>query len=257
MTSENEPIKKRRKDRRPKTDPGLAVGYGRISKDEDKNSISLQAQETDFYKWCSKNGVRSVGWEVDDDVSGATQLQDRGGLPKAIDVLRTQRAGLLVITKRDRLARDGIEAGIIERAVKDRGARIVCVDGTGATDSPTDVFQTRVLDAVAELERGFIRSRTKRALEQKAHKGERVSLIAPYGFEFRPSETDPEASVVVPIAEEQVILSKILEMRAAGASYNGIANILTEDGVPSRGDRWYAATVRDVCLRATSGGPSK
>lgn len=236
-----------KRSRRPTADPKIAVGYGRISKDEDHNSVSLEAQRADFFAWCKRNGVEPAGWEADDDVCGATRLEDRDGLPRAIGLLREHKAGLLIIPKRDRLARDSVEAGLIEREVGKAGARIVCVDGTGAGDSPTDVFQVRVLDAVAELERGFIRARTKRALRQKADKGERVSREAPFGYSF--VEVEGDKTRVTPNPAEQGVEREILQLRAEGTSYYGIAKHLTETGAVCRGKRWHPSTVRDICLR--------
>jgi DNA invertase Pin-like site-specific DNA recombinase len=44
------------------------------------------------------------------------ELGDRPALLAALDVLRDERVGLLVVAKRDRLARDVLKAGAIEAA---------------------------------------------------------------------------------------------------------------------------------------------
>ncbi len=85
---------------------------------------------------------------------------------------------MLVIAKRDRLARD-VAVRDDERAAKVRregpGA-----DGTANGDSPADAFMRTMLDGAAAYERALIRARTKAALAAKRARGERAGAV-PYG----------------------------------------------------------------------------
>jgi hypothetical protein len=54
---------------------------------------------------------------------------------KALGELRALGAGVLVVAKRDRLARDVYVAATIERAVASGGARVVSADGTANGDA--------------------------------------------------------------------------------------------------------------------------
>jgi hypothetical protein len=55
-------------------------------------------------------------------VSGAAELDRRPGLLAALGALAEERAGLLIVHKRDRLARDPMIAGMITRLVERGGS---------------------------------------------------------------------------------------------------------------------------------------
>jgi site-specific DNA recombinase len=87
--------------------------------------------------------------------------------------LRAHGAGTLVVAKRDRLARDVAVSALIERAVRESGARIVSADGVGNGDGAADAFLRAILDAAAAYERELIRARTRAAMAVKRAKSER------------------------------------------------------------------------------------
>jgi site-specific DNA recombinase len=87
--------------------------------------------------------------------------------------LRAHGDGTLVVAKRDRLARDVAVSALIERAVRESGARIVSADGVGNGDGAADAFLRAILDAAAAYERELIRARTRAAMAVKRAKSER------------------------------------------------------------------------------------
>lgn len=237
---------RRRKSRRiPPADPQVAIAYIRLSKGDDK-SLSVEAQEADINRWCSQRGVRLARIERDVNVCGGIDREDREGLMLALAGLEAEHAGVLLVAKRDRLARDALNAALLERDVSNLGARIESLDGVGSGSEPTDIFQRQVLDAVAELERGMIRARTKRALAVKRERGERFSGKPPYGWEFVGTKKSEHLQKV---ALEQAAIKRIVELRAAGFSYAKTARRLNEEGYPARGTAWFPGTIREICLR--------
>lgn len=72
---------------------------------------------------------------------------------------------MLLVAKRDRLARDAFMIARLEREIAKKGARLVSAAGEGTdSDDPTEIFTRRILDAVAELERSLTAVRTRAAL---------------------------------------------------------------------------------------------
>jgi len=61
--------------------------------------------------------------------------------------LTAQGAGVLLVAKRDRLARDVIVSAVVERLVERQGARVMAADGTGNGDSPEAELMRRIADA--------------------------------------------------------------------------------------------------------------
>src|SRR5690606_20526464 len=94
--------------------------------------------------------------------------------------LAEKKAGLLLVTRRDRLARDVVKAAMIERLAARHGARVVSAAGEGEGDDPASSLMRRMIDAFAEYERAILKARTKAALAVKKARGERVGSI-PYG----------------------------------------------------------------------------
>jgi DNA invertase Pin-like site-specific DNA recombinase len=156
-----------------------------------------------------------VAWHVDQGVSGASPIAARPGLLGALAVLREHGAGLLVVAKRDRIARDVVIAATAERAAQLAGARLVSADGTANGDTPADAFMRTVIDGAAAYERGLIRARTKAALAAKAAKSERTGEIA-WGFRLSADgihvEEDPA---------EQGVIAIVRELGVAGLSSAG------------------------------------
>src|ERR1019366_5979320 len=95
--------------------------------------------------------------------------------------LREHGAGVLVVAKRDRIARDVVLTAGVEREAGRLGARVTSAAGEGNGSSPADGFMRTVIDGAAEYERALIRARTKAALAAKKAKGECVGQV-PYGF---------------------------------------------------------------------------
>jgi DNA invertase Pin-like site-specific DNA recombinase len=146
---------------------------------------------------------------VDKGVSGGSDLGDRPALVAAVGELRAAGAGVLVVAKRDRLARDVYVAATIERAVSQCGARVIAADGTANGDTAADAFMRTILDGAAAYERALIRSRTRAALAAKRAKGERVGTV-PFGFEATAD------GALVANAAEQTAIAEARALRASG-----------------------------------------
>jgi DNA invertase Pin-like site-specific DNA recombinase len=203
----------------------LAVAYLRVSTDEQK--LGPEAQRATIEAWAAREGVSVVAWHIDAGVSGGLDLGDRPALVAALADLRAVHAGLLVVAKRDRLARDVAVAATVDKAVAAAGARVASADGAGNGDTPADAFMRTLLDGAAAYERALIRARTKAALAAKRARGERAGEV-PYGF------TADVAGRLTPNAAEQQVLSVVRDLRAAGLSLRAIVTELGGRGLASR-----------------------
>lgn len=151
-------------------DSAVAVAYLRVS--TGKQELGLDAQRASIEAWALAKGVRIAAWYQDQGVSGTTALQDRPGLLSAMTGVSEHNAGLLVVLRRDRIARDVLVAGLIDRAVENYGSQVFTVDGGGNGRSSTEIFTKTILDASSQLERAMISERTKAALAAKKARGE-------------------------------------------------------------------------------------
>jgi DNA invertase Pin-like site-specific DNA recombinase len=219
-----------------------AVGYIRCSKDEQENSP--EAQRAELAKWCLAHGVALLAVFEEIGVSGAAPLDKRLVLMDAVESLKASGAGVLLVAKRDRLARDVVVAAMIERLVERSGARVLSANGAGNEDGPEGLLMKTLLDAFAQYERALIRARTRAALAVKKSKGERTGDI-PFGFKLAEDGVHLQED-----QGEQMALFDIRRYRAEGFSLREIAAKLDATQVPARGARWHKTTVERILKKA-------
>lgn len=214
-------------------DAACAVAYLRVSTEE--QHLGPEAQRMAITQWASRAQVTVVAWHSDAGVSGAAELGDRPALTAAfVDVIE-HRAGVLVVARRDRLARDVVVAATIERAALQHGARVISADGVGNGDSPADQFMRTILDGAAAYERALIRARTRAALRARRARGERAGEV-PWGYGATP------AGVLFAHPSERAVIERVATLRAEGASLRAIVEALACDGAVSRSGRALGLT---------------
>jgi DNA invertase Pin-like site-specific DNA recombinase len=209
----------------------VAVAYIRVSKDEQK--LGPEAQRSAIEAWAAREGVQVATWHVDQGVCSVTPIDERPALVAALGSLREHAAGVLVVAKRDRIARDVVLTAGVERAAAQSGAAVVSAAGEGNGDTPADAFMRTVIDGAAAYERGLIRARTKAALAAKAARGECVGQV-PYGFRR-------EGDRLVAIEDEQATILRARELAAEGCSQRAVAAVLAAEGRVSRAGNVFAA----------------
>ncbi len=228
-------LARKRTKRSAPADPRRAVAYIRMS--TERQDLSPDAQRAAIEAWAAREGVAVAAWHQDLGVSGGAALEDRPGLLAAIEAVRAEGAGLLVVSRRDRLARDVLTAALVERLCERAGARVVGADGTGNGEGPEAALLRTLLDAFAAYERALIRGRTRAALAVKKARGERTGGV-PYGYRA-------EGKRLVPDPAEQATVARARELRGDGRSLRQVAQALVAEGRrPRGGGDWAIQTVR-------------
>lgn len=212
-----------------KGDGKVAIGYLRVSTEDQR--LGPEAQRAAIEAWAAREGVTVAAWFTDQGVHGDSDLDERPGLVAALAALREHRAGLLVVYKRDRIARDAAVAALIDRAAGQCGARIVAADGVANGDAPADLLLRGILDSVAGYELSLIRTRTRAALRAKRARGECAGEV-PYGYRLGADGTHLEAD-----AAEQAVIARARDLRVAGLTLHAIVEELARAGAVSRSGR--------------------
>lgn len=208
-------------------DPLRAVAYLRVS--TDRQELGPEAQRAAVSAWGEREGVRIVAWHVD-TVSGAAPIDARPGLLAALDALSAEQAGVLVVARRDRLARDVVASAMIERLAARKGATVASADGSGNGAGPEAAMMRGMLAVFAQYEREIIRGRTRAALRAKRARGERAGTI-PYGF------IADAAGRLSPNVGERLIQTRVRELRAAGVSLRAVVAMLEREQLVGRTGR--------------------
>jgi len=212
-----------------------AVVYLRVSTDD--QSTGLEVQRAACRRWVEAQELE-VGPEwVDEGRGGSLPPEKRAGLLSALGALG--KGDVLVIHKRDRLARDVVVAGMVEALAKKAGATIACADGTPNGDSPGEWLARAMQDVFAQYEVMLIRLRTALALQRKKAKGRCIGGKTPYGWRRRGCMMEQHP-------EEQVGRLRILTLRAQGLSYRKIIDCMEEEGHPARSGTWHVSTIQRV-----------
>lgn len=218
-----------------------AIGYCRVSTDQQRESgLGLEAQATAIAQTAARLNVQLIQTFTDAGISGRLSIDDRPALADALNTLR--RGDVLIVAKRDRIARDAFLSVLIEREAAKKGARIISAAGEGTeTDDPAAVFTRRILDAVAELERALTAARTRAALRAKRARGERAGC-EPYGY-----RVNGDGRTLHHHEPEQRILTVIHECRAARYSLRDVAGELNRQGFTTRaGSPWRFEYIRSL-----------
>lgn len=220
-----------------------AVGYIRVS--TDKQDLGPEAQRAAIEAWARARGVELLD-VFEDRITSVADMEDRPGFTSALALLQSSEAGIILVAKRDRIARDTLLIAVTERKLQEQGIAIVSAAGEGTdgdADDPAAQLMRAIFDAFAQYERALIRARTKAALAVKKSQGVRLGS-APFGY--RVSEDRRE---LVPHHGEQAAIARARELRGQGMKLEAIAETLNNEGAARRGARWHVSAVHTVLKR--------
>jgi DNA invertase Pin-like site-specific DNA recombinase len=212
-----------------KTKPGdssVAVAYLRVSTDDERQELGLEAQRQAVESWAASNGVRVVEWFTE-LVSGSAPLDKRLVLIDALAAVAAHGAGHLVVQRLDRFSRDPVSAGLAEAELQRNGALLAVALGGGSGDDPTAELVRGILLSVARFELRMTKARIRAALAVKKRRGERTGSC-PFGF-----QTAPDGKTLEENPAEQTIVEEIECLRSQGRSSRSIVAELSAQGVIS------------------------
>lgn len=186
----------------PAPDPLKAVVLRRVSSAEQADGYGLDSQATDCRRFAEAEGLEIVA-DFAEDARSTVLLDEREGGAAALDAMLRLGAGVLLLARRDRLARDPFVAGHAERAVRLMGGRIMYAEGGNGT-ADSDLLLGDIQHAIAAHERRAIVARLRKGREEKAAREGAAARAQggrlPYGYRRGSqglAEVDPEAAKIV------------------------------------------------------------
>lgn len=221
-----------------------AVIYIRVSTlDQANEGVSLAAQRARAEQWAAANGYGVLPHVFCDTVSGK-RITNRPELQRALDEACRVKGRALIVYSLSRLARSTRDAIAIAERLAKAGCDLVSLTEKLDTTTAAGKMMFRMLAVLAEFERDLISERTRTALAHKASKGERVGQI-PFG-----KRVDDATALLVNDDGERVTLAHIARLRAANASWQGIADDLNANNIGTKtGRRWTWQTARKIGQR--------
>jgi len=219
-----------------------AVGYVRTSTDMQECSIQVQTERIKAY--CTMQGLTLVAILTDENVSGKTPIAERPQGSKIAGLL-ANGASHVVALKLDRLFRNAADALTQCDQWERDGIALHLVDMGGTavnTKTAMGKMMLTMLAGFAEFERATIAERVTAAIRHKKANG-KVYNHVPFGKQRTPD------GLLIDHTAEMSVVRRMEDLRASGASYQGIADLLNASNTPSKtGGIWYAKTVRGTLI---------
>lgn len=224
-------------------DRRTVVGYIRVSSEEQKKSgLSIEAQAEKIKQYAGFKDL-SLAKVYRDEAESGKNL-NRPAMQEIMDGVHSGKVGHLIVYKLDRLTRSLADLSHLLVLFAKKEITLSSVQETLDTSNATGRLMVQMIGMFAEWERGQIVERTKVALDQKRARGEKLGGITPFGYSVK-------KGMLLSNPKESGVLNGILKARREGRGYQDIAEALNDQGVkPRAGRRWYASTIRYICLRA-------
>lgn len=225
-----------------------AVIYTRVSTEEQGRKYGPLFQEREARDYALRTGLTVVE-VIRDEVSGATNLDERPGGRHLIDMAAAGQVEAVVVWQLDRLARPPEEERSRLLTTAEQLARWH-VELHEVEHGRIDVRDTlgvvllMLKSSAATDERTRIGQRSKKGRREKALRGNWVGAGgAPYGYRqaWRDGELELE-----PDPEQAPIVQELFRLYGSGAqTLSGLVRWLNERNVPApRGDTWHYSTLR-------------
>jgi site-specific DNA recombinase len=217
------------------------VGYLRVSTDEQARGYGLDVQRSKVREFAKQERLSVAGIFEDVGVPGSTPLLERKGLAAALDAVKAGEASALVVARHDRLARETLEALLIEREFNRSGARVLYADGGSNGETNELRFMRQVMHAMAEFEKRQLVARLAAARRAKAERGGYAGGRPPFGYRA-------DGGFLYPDEREAPVVKWIFELVANdGASVRGVCRALIRRDAGVR--RWHPTQVERILRR--------
>jgi DNA invertase Pin-like site-specific DNA recombinase len=209
-----------------------AIGYVRVSTDKQADcGVSLEAQTEKVRAMAVVQGAELV--DVIVDAGESAKSLKRPGMERLLALVDARAINTVIIAKLDRLTRSVRDLAELLEHFNRRDVSLVSVADSLDTRSAGGRLVLNIMVSVSQWEREAIAERTREAMRHKRAKGERVGTI-PFGYRMAADRFHLE-----PEPEEQLIVSRIRELKTAGFTTRLIAEELNRQGFTTRrGSAW-------------------
>ncbi|MCA9953884.1 MAG: recombinase family protein [Anaerolineales bacterium] len=231
-----------------------AVIYSRVSTTEQTKGYGIETQVSGCKEYALRNNLEVIEI-IQEDVSGATRLEERKGGLRLLELVNNGTVDTVIVWRLDRLSRppqnEYSRLLTTYEQFSNRGVELHSVE-TGKIDGPMGAMIVFFKSIGASEERAAIRDRTMKAKLAKAKSGNWVGNGRPcYGY--KKVGKGPKAKLEIDEFEASIVI-RIFSMYLG---INGqkkiplrtIARILTQEGILSpgrskgKGGAWYSTTI--------------
>lgn len=221
------------------------AAYARVSTDLDEQQTSYEAQVS-YYTEYIKN---REDWDfvkvyTDEGVTG-TSTKHREGFQKMVEDALSGKIDLIVTKSVSRFARNTVDSLTTIRELKEHGTEVYFEkENIWTFDSKGELLLT-IMSSLAQEESRSISENVRWGQRKRAADG-KYSLAY---SNFLGYDKGPDGRPVVNPGQA-VIVRRIFSLFLQGYSFNRIAGILTEEGIPSpaKKTQWNDGTIKRILM---------
>ena len=221
-----------------------AVGYIRVSTEDQKEGVSLDNQRAKINAYASLKDLDLV--EIIEDAGISAKNLNRPGAQKVLKMTRKKEVEAVIVYKLDRMFRSTIDALETTKQFDRWGVAFHSINETIDTQSAMGRFFFTLTAALAEMERGIIGERTKSALKHKRLNGEKTGGDIPFGYSL-----DIDGQTLKEDAKEQEVIRLIKRLKRKGHSLRSICRTLEKDGYLTKTGKttWHHQSIAQILKR--------
>lgn len=227
--------------------------YGRAS--TDKQAVTEDAQRSACEEYVDRclvpQGYTYGGWMYDAATSGSTQMFEREQ-GRSLWAL-VQPGDRIVWAKLDRAFRSSYDFVHTMQLLQAKGVSFTSLDIGLDSGTPIGRCVFTIMAAFAELEREFIRERTKNGLRAKRQNGKPLNTHAPIGWRKVGTKGD---AYFLPDPAERAQVDRMVVMRQGGASLERITLAFWGERRPN-GYRWNINSITRALKAAAARYPKE
>ena len=218
------------------------AAYARVSTMGAEQLNSYESQKKYYYEKINNNPEwQYVDIYADEGISGTTDYR-RASFMKMIQDALSGKIDLILTKSISRFGRNTMDVLKNVRLLRDNNVAVLFEENNLNTlDTKTSEMLLTTLSAVAQQESENISEHVKLGLQMKMNRGELIGFNRCYGYR---NENDN----LVIIDEEAEVVKFIFDKYCDGHGANGIAKMLTEQGIksPKGNNKWNDSTIRGI-----------
>lgn len=215
-----------------------ALGYTRVSTDEQTKGFGLEIQREGIKEYAKKEKLELVMIYEDGGYSGSEM--NRPGLVQMLEDSKSDEFKALIVYKTDRLARNNFMSWWIEKELKKNGIELISITEPYRLDDPSGRLFFAMISAFADYEREIIKMRMESGRNQKAKNGGYAGGNLSFGYSVKDGK-------LIINEEEAKIVKKVFRDYAKGKSMGVIAKGLNSDRIQTkRSGNWHPVTIQSI-----------
>ena len=220
------------------------AAYARVSTMGAEQLNSYESQKKYYYEKINDNPEwQFVDIYADEGISGTTDYRRASFMRMMQDAL-SGKIDLILTKSISRFGRNTMDVLKNVRLLRDNNVAVLFEENNLNTlDTKMSEMLLTTLSAVAQQESENISEHVKLGLQMKMNRGELVGFNSCYGYKY-----DTENGQLLIIDEEAEVVKFIFEKYCEGHGANGIAKMLTKQGIksPKGNNKWNDSTIRGI-----------